>query len=212
MTIFGSEGIQKRLEELSTEESLTGDQQEEVAALMHAAAGIPGGTGAMGRVIRNSNTTSAFMRAAGKAYSRDGDVQNKLAGDAGAAMFTENFTPGGIAGYSENFDTFKKKMEAISSDPKKGLLNYNDMIKKRTKSYEVGLNQSGLAFEEYLDTLTTPDYQRIMDDDKLLGSIDPTDREKFIAKAKDHQVEFKSTQKVELVDPKNGQQSTGPTP
>lgn len=205
MTIFGSEGIQKRLGELSTKESLTGDQQEEVAALMHAAAGIPGGTGAMGRVIRNSNTTSAFMRAAGMAYSRDGDVQNKLAGDAGAAMFTENFTPGGTEGYSENFDAFKKKMEAIPSNPKKGSLNYNDMIKKRTKSYEVGLNQSGLAFEEYLNTLTAPDYQRIMDDDKLLGSIDPTDREKFIAKADANGVKSKSTQKVELVDPKNGQ-------
>ena len=166
----------------------------------------------MGGVIRDNKTTTAFMRAAGKAYSRDGDVQNKLAGDAGAAMFTENFTPGGTAGYSENFDAFKKRMEAIPSNPKEGSLNYNDMIKKRTKSYEVGLNQSGSAFDEYLDTLTALDYQRIMDDDKLLGSIDPTDREKFIAAAGAHQVESKSTQKVELVDPKNGQQSTGPTP
>ena len=210
--IFGRDGIKKRLEELSREDTLTYDQEEEVAALMHAAAGVPGGAGAMGGVIRDNKTTTAFMRAAGKAYSRDGDVQNKLAGDAGAAMFTENFTPGGTAGYSENFDAFKKRMEAIPSNPKEGSLNYNDMIKKRTKSYEVGLNQSGSAFDEYLDTLTALDYQRIMDDDKLLGSIDPTDREKFIAAAGAHQVESKSTQKVELVDPKNGQQSTGPTP
>lgn len=175
---FNADGVNARLSELALKDRLNENEIEEVGALMHAASDMPGGTGAMARIIRAGNTSTAFMRAAGTAYSRDTSIQNKLAGDAGASYFTEQFTPGGAGQTDEipsalsSFDTFKRQDST----------GYEGQIKRRAASYQVGLSQSGGengALGEYLDTLEAQDFERIAGDSRLLNGIDKDNQDTF---------------------------------
>jgi len=181
-TAFNANGVETRLNQLARKNSLSADETEEIAALMNAASDMPGGTGAMSRIIRDNNTTKTFMRAAGAAYARDGSVRSKLSGDAGASYYTEQFGPGGKDQSSDpndnrwqsvqNFATFK------SDDPE----SYNNQIKNRSPNYQTGLSQSGGldgALGEYLGQLDDDDLLNIRMDDKLLNSIDSQNRADF---------------------------------
>lgn len=181
-TTFNANGVEKRLKQLARKNSLNADETEEIAALMNAASDMPGGTGAMSRIIRDNNTTKTFMRAAGAAYARDSSVRSKLSGDAGASYYTEQFGPGGKDQNSgpndnrwqsiQNFATFK------SDDP----ASYDNQIKNRSPNYQTGLSQSGGlggALGEYLQSLSPDDLRNIRMDDKLLNSIDSQNRADF---------------------------------
>ena len=208
--MFDKQGIEDRLGELASKDTLDDKDKKEVAALMHAASSVAGGTSAMGNVIRGKKgeVNKAFMEAAGAAYLRDSSVRTKLTGDVGASMYVEQFTPGGEGGKYNDFDDFKNNRKAATDSS----LNYKDQIKKRTKSYEVGLNQSGDAFEEYLHTLNGADCQRIIADDKLLGSIDPGDRQKFLDYAKEEwHVDDKFSSEGAVVTPGGHNPKTGTT-
>ena len=188
-TTFGLDGITTRLGELRTKKTLTDGEQSEVAALMHAAAGISGGGGKMAAAIRGgerdksgrrvNNTSAAFMKAVASSYSRDGDVKSKLSEkDGGASMYVEQFMSGGSLENSENFKTF----DDYKSDLGDG---YQKELSNRVRFYETGIGQSGEAQQEYLSTLQEDDCKRIMADEKLMNGLAQPDRKAFLDYAKD---------------------------
>lgn len=183
-TAFNANGVEKRLKQLAQKNSLNADETEEIAALMNAASDMPGGTGAMSRIIRGNDTTKTFMRAAGAAYARDGSVRSKLSGDAGASYYTEQFGPGGKDQSSDPNDNSWQNIQNFAKFKESDLPGYNEQIKNRSPNYQTGLSQSGGeggALGEYLGTLSLDDLRNIKMDDKLLNSIDSENRRVFEA-------------------------------
>lgn len=175
---------QLRREAAKRDGGLNKDERVELAALARGLASMKGGGGVLGRMVREAKTDDGkvngnFMRAFGEVYSRDSIVQKKLnEKDAGASAFTEEFMPGATGGVDSAFGDYSTKENGELND------DYKREINKRIKSYEAGLNQSGMAVKEYLKTLKEQDCQAIMDNEALVNSLDTDVRRDFLEYAK----------------------------
>lgn len=176
-------------------------QRSEVSALMRGMAAEKGGGGRLGRIIRESDTNSrgertgrvnsSFMDAIGASYANDAAVRSKMnEKDAGASAYAERFTPGGDRANDNTFDGFRGMTD------ERGNNIYNAAIQTRIPSYEAGLNQGGAAIEEYIDSLNANDCQKIMDDEKLMNSLNVADRNRFLAHAEGLGVTGRSAREV----------------
>jgi len=188
-TAYTLSNLEARMKELRTDaegRALTASEQVELSALARGMAGMKGGAGKIGKIIRGAEVTdpttgaksvnSNFMAAMGEIYTRDATVQNKLGEkDVGASVFTEQFMPGGKG---------LKSPAAIGTFAAyQGTTDYQNALNGRIKSYEVGLNQGGDAVDDYIATLTAADCQTIMDNETLFNSLDTDVRQKFVTHA-----------------------------
>ncbi|MBR2839985.1 MFS transporter [Candidatus Saccharibacteria bacterium] len=201
-TLSALEERMKELESNSQSRVLSSQEQQELSALARGMSSMSGGAGAMAKIIRNANNGTGgvntnFMSAMGEIYARDGNVQAKLnEKDAGAAVYTEQFMPGGagLAGGGGGVGTFASYQ---------GTTDYQDEVGKRVKTHEVGLAQSGTALREYLDTIDASSdakqaYQDILDNDKLLQSLDAKDLAEVRSRAELAGVKGKSTTMIDV--------------
>lgn len=199
-TLSALEARMKELEGNSRTRELSSQEQQELSALARGMSGMSGGAGAMAKVIRGAGDGSGgvnrnFMSAMGEIYARDGSVQAKLnEKDAGAAVYTEQFMTGGAGLSGGGVGTF---------DSYQGTSGYQDEVDKRLKTHEAGLAQSGTALREYLDTVDARSdakqaYQDILDNDKLLQSLDAKDLAEVRSRAELAGVKGKSTTMIDV--------------
>ena len=184
-TLNNAEARMEQLREAAKRDGgLNKDERVELSALARGLASMKGGGGVLGRMVREAKTddnkvNGNFMRAFGEIYSRDSIVQKKLnEKDAGASAFTEEFMPGAAGGVDSAFGDYSTKEDGELND------DYKREINKRIKSYEAGLNQSGMAVKDYLKTLQEQDCQAIMDNEALVNSLDTDVRRDFLKYAK----------------------------
>ena len=186
------------LEGVSRGRALTENEHKEVAALMRGMAAEKGGAGMIGKIVRGASNGAGgantnFMQAVGKAYASDGAVQSKMREkDAGASIYTEQFMSGGAGAGGMAFGGYQAGND------------YKDEMANRVKSHAVGLSQSGAGLSEYLQDLNSgaalgisgvqldangnvaagtaeydqvkAEYQKIIDNQDLMQSLDDADR------------------------------------
>ena len=176
----------QELERKSRSTALSSDEQSEMAALARGMVSQKGGAGMLNNIVRNAGNQDAtgkhqlnanFMSSLGQIYNNDSTVAGKMTEkDGGMGGYMERFIPGGDGvSRNESFDDYR-------SDTSSG--GYVENAKKRIKSHEAGLNQSGEAFRYYLGTLTKDQAQSIMDNQQLLNSLDVDNRTEFINRAR----------------------------
>lgn len=176
----------QELERKSRSAALSSDEQSEMAALARGMVSQKGGAGMLNNIVRNAGNQDAtgkhqlnanFMSSLGQIYNNDSTVASKMTEkDGGMGGYMERFMPGGDGvSRNESFDDYRSD---TSSD------GYVANAKKRIKSHEAGLNQSGEAFRYYLGTLTKDQAQSIMDNQSLLNSLDVDNRTEFISRAR----------------------------
>lgn len=207
------------LEKDSRTRALTGDERLEMSALARGMAAEKGGAGMLGKIIRAAETTDPntgakkananFMSAMGEIYTRDAAVQSKMREkESGASIYTEQFMAGGAGAGGSTFSDFQKGAE------------YKSEMGNRVKSHAVGLSQGGAAFDEYLSGLTAggtdasgaivqgsaeysqaaSEFQKIMDNEDLVNSLDDADRIKLENEAAKFGVTGKSARTVEFAE------------
>lgn len=176
----------QELERKSRSTALSSDEQSEMAALARGMVSQKGGAGMLNNIVRNAGNQDAtgkhqlnanFMSSLGQIYNNDSTVAGKMTEkDGGMGGYMERFMPGGDGvSRNESFDDYRSD---TSSD------GYVENAKKRIKSHEAGLNQSGEAFNYYLGTLNKEQAQSIMDNQQLLNSLDVDNRTEFINRAR----------------------------
>ena len=83
-------------------------------------------------------------------------------------------------------------------------------ISSRIKTYSAGLNQGGAALDEFVNSLSTADTQKVIDDDVLMSGLDIDARNKVEAHAKSLGVK-RSVRQVEVVGGNTAPANTQPT-
>lgn len=198
-------GFEDHLRALANKNSLSDSERTELAALARGVVGFKGGAGVLANMIRETEgnaSSGAFRQALSSIYSQDISVSSKLnEKDAGASIYLEALGSGGTTG---NFASY-------ASDPKSA---YRVALGKRVKSNAAGLNQSGAAFTEYLNSLAseTPPatgseafndaknrLQDVMNDATLLNSLDVKDREAVRKRAALYGVTGAEAQAVRII-------------
>jgi hypothetical protein len=195
--------FESHLEALKNRTSFGDSERTELAALARGIVGFKGGAGALAKMVRDSSSSDAFRQALSSIYSQDISVSSKLnEKDAGASIYLEALGSGGTTG---NFASY------ASSDPASA---YQVALGKRVKSNAAGLNQSGAAFTEYLNSLAseTPPatdseefikaknrLQDVMNDATLLNSLDVKDREAVRTRAAIYGVTGAEAQAVRII-------------
>lgn len=215
---YGLNALRARAAELSRQTQYTDEERRELRAISRGLINQSGGTGSMGRLIRdrgmnddgsvtgNPNGTSrAFLHEMQNVYNNDSTFRKGISTkEAGASYFLEQSGAPTAAG-QETFDEFQ-----ISHT------DYDNEVANRTKTDEIGLNQSGDAFHEYLNrqapnpngldpAISDPNYgihkanmQRIIDNQELLNSLSVNDRNTIVQRAEQYHVTGRSAQRVEI--------------
>lgn len=210
-------GFETRLRALANKNSLSDSERTELAALARGVVGFKGGAGVLANMIRETEgnaSSDAFRQALSSIYSQDISVSSKLnEKDAGASIYLEALGSGGATG---NFASY------ASSDPASA---YRVALEKRVKSNAAGLNQSGAAFKEYLNSLAseTPPatgseefikaknrLQDVMNDATLLNSLDVKDREAVRTRAAIYGVTGAEAQAVRIIHEQQPAPQTAP--
>lgn len=191
-----------QLREASEKGALNNEEKLELAALSRGLAGMKGGAGKLGGAIREANRNKMntnFMSAMGEIYARDSAVKDKLGEkDTASAVLTEQFIPGTNPDNQPkgSFTDFQRANEAT--------------IGSRIKTYSAGLNQGGAALDEFVNSLSTADTQKVIDDDVLMSGLDIDARNKVEAHAKSLGVK-RSVRQVEVVGGNAAPTNTQPT-
>ena len=192
-----------QLREASEKGALNNEEKLELAALSRGLAGMKGGGASkLGGAIREANRNKMnanFMSAMGEIYARDSAVKDKLGEkDPASAVLTEQFIPGTNPDNQPkgSFTDFQRANEAT--------------ISSRIKTYSAGLNQGGAALDEFVNSLSTADTQKVIDDDVLMSGLDIDARNKVEAHAKSLGVK-RSVRQVEVVGGNTAPANTQPT-
>ena len=192
-----------QLREASEQGALNNEEKLELAALSRGLAGMKGGGASkLGGAIREANRNKMnanFMSAMGEIYARDSAVKDKLGEkDPASAVLTEQFIPGTNPDNQPkgSFTDFQRANEAT--------------ISSRIKTYSAGLNQGGAALDEFVNSLSTADTQKVIDDDVLMSGLDIDARNKVEAHAKSLGVK-RSVRQVEVVGGNTAPANTQPT-
>ena len=213
-TLSNAEARMSELEHKSRNSELTDAEKLEVGALARGMANMKGGGGALGKIVRNAGVTEerdndgnvisrtsklnkSFMSAMGDVYARDSLVQSKMnEKDMGASIFTEQFMPGG-SGLSKDAENQTNFGSGFSGYQKNA--EYKDALSRRIKTHEAGLNQGGEAVDEYISGRDATQMQNIMNDERLLNSLDVETRNKVEKRAGELNVS-KTPQQVEVMN------------
>jgi hypothetical protein len=124
----------------------------------------------MDQIIRGG-TNRDFLEAATRSFYDDSDVRSKInEKDPLVADYIER----GVGLAQENAQSFNEYHDGLSEDQRR------DTIRRRARTFEAGLNLSGQALDEYLRTLSQEETQAIRNDEKLLNSLAPDDRQRFL--------------------------------